>query len=173
MLRVLTAFLIIIGIFTASCQQKTEGGVSEKFKVDPEPVIKEAMKEKKFLILIFESEDCKYCTKLHKEVLNDLDFKQSLVKNKTAIAIINVYGEREVTDPETKQKMNEQALTFAYRVQGYPTIVVFDPAKDYKPIYTIPGYVEKRDFISLLDFLGSNCYQKVQYEKFVENGKSC
>lgn len=46
MLRVLTAFLIIIGIFTASCQQKTEGGVSEKFKVDPEPVIKEAMKEK-------------------------------------------------------------------------------------------------------------------------------
>ncbi len=173
MIRVVSVLFMIFGIIAFSCQQKTEEGVSEKFKIDPEPVIQKAMKEKKFLILIFESEDCKYCTKLHKEVLDDLDFKQSLVKNKTAIAIINVYGEREVTDPETKQKMNEQALTFAYRVQGYPTIVVFDPAKNYKPIYTIPGYVEKRDFVTLLDFLGSNCYQKVQYEKFVENGKSC
>ncbi|WP_456402054.1 thioredoxin family protein [Persephonella sp.] len=172
MRKILSLFLII-GFIAVSCQQKSATTESDKFVVDPEPVIKSAMKDKKFLILIFESEDCKYCTKLHEEVLDDIDFKQSLTKNNTEIAIINVYGEREVTDPETKQKMSEQALTFAYRVQGYPTIVVFDPAKDYKPIYTIPGYVEKRDFITLLDFLGSNCYQKVQYEKYVEAGKTC
>ncbi|WP_457640624.1 thioredoxin family protein [Persephonella sp.] len=173
MIRLLGLLLISFGLIFTSCEQKADSTTSDKFVVDPKPVIKKAMDEKKYLILIFESEDCKYCTKLHKEVLNDPDFKQSLIKNKTEIAIINVYGERNVVDPETKKEMNEQALTFAYRVQGYPTIVVFDPAKDYTPIYTIPGYVAKSDFINLLDFLGTTCYQKVPYEKFVEDGKKC
>jgi thioredoxin-related protein len=158
-----------------SCQQKggTSAG-SDKFKVDPEPIIQDAMKKGKFLIIVFESADCKYCDLLNKEVLNDIDFKQKVIKNNAAIAVVNVYGQREVTDPETGKKMTEEALALAYRVQGYPTIVVFEPKNGkYSILYQIPGYIPKEDFAGLLEYLNSGCYKKVKYPEFVKKGKSC
>ncbi len=169
-----TLAVVFLSLVVFSCQEKGGSGASsEKFKVNPETVIQDALKNKKFLIVIFESADCKYCNKLNKEVLSDLDFKQSAIKNNVDIAIVNVYGQREVTDPETGKKMTEEALALAYRVQGYPTINVFDPDSNFKLLYQIPGYIPKEDFISLLNFLGSKCYQKVRYQDFMKKGQKC
>ncbi|MBK3333317.1 thioredoxin fold domain-containing protein [Persephonella atlantica] len=157
-------------VFILSCQ-KEEG--SKKFAQDPEPIIQDALKNKKILILIFESESCQYCEKLHREVLNQPDFKEKKIKNGIEIAIIDVNGERMVTDPETGAKMEESALAFAYKVTGYPTIIVFDPKQNYKVLYYQPGFIPKQDFMDFLDFLGSGCYQKTKFEQFIENGKKC
>ncbi len=171
--QILSLFLISFLIF--SCEKGGTGKGSEKFKTDPEPIIQDAMKNKKFLFVIFESADCRYCEKLNREVLNKLDFKQKVIKNNGAVAIINVYGQREVTDPETGKKMTEEALALAYRVQGYPTIVVFEPKEDgkMKILYVIPGYIPKEDFEGLLEYLSSGCYKKVKYPEFIKKGKSC
>jgi thioredoxin-related protein len=160
------ALIIFIGC-------KGNSSSSDKFKVDPEPIIQDALKNKKFLILVFESADCRYCEKLNIEVLSQPDFKEKQIKNRVNIAIINAYGNRLITDPETKQKMEESALAVANRVSGFPTIVVYDPEKDFKVIFFQPGYIPKNDFMDFLDYLGSKCYQKVKYQKFIENGKSC
>ncbi|RMD45833.1 MAG: peptide permease [Aquificota bacterium] len=170
LLKVLISFLSIFLVF--SCENKG-GSASDKFKVDPEPVIEDAIKNKKFLFVIFESADCKYCAKLNREVLNTMDFKQAAIKNNAAIAIVNVYGQRTVMDPETRKKMSEEALALAYRVNGFPTIVVFDPNKNFKQLYNIPGYIPKEDFLNLLEYLSSNCYQKVKYPEFIKKGKQC
>ncbi|NPA54366.1 MAG: thioredoxin fold domain-containing protein [Aquificae bacterium] len=174
--RVLIVFTVFIFAFSfVACQKKEVSSTdSNKFKVNPEPIIQDAMKKGKFLILIFESADCKYCDLLNKEVLNDPEFQKHAEKNNVAIAVINVYGQREVTDPETGKKMSEEALTLAYRVQGYPTIVVFEP-KDgkYTILYQIPGYIPKKDFMNFLEYLSSGCYKKIKYQEFVEKGKSC
>ncbi len=175
MLRKISFFTVfLLSVFLFSCQEKGASTSSDKFKVDPEPLIQDAMKKKKFLIIVFESADCKYCDKLNREVLNDLDFKQKVIKNNAVIAVVNVYGEREVTDPETGKKMSEQALAIAYRVQGYPTIAVFEP-KDgkYSLLYEIPGYITKDDFTGLLIYLNSGCYKKVKYLDFELKGRKC
>ncbi|WP_457639543.1 thioredoxin family protein [Persephonella sp.] len=163
--------LFFISVFLlAGCQS---GEKSSKFTVDPESIIQDALKNKKVLILIFESEDCTYCTKLHKEVLDQPDFKEKKIKNNINIGIINVYGDRMVTDPETGAKMEESALAAAYRVTGYPTIIVFDPKQNFKVIFYNPGYIPKKDFMDFLDYLGSGCYQKIKFDEYVENGKKC
>lgn len=171
MKKYLLYLIIVVVSINFSCK-KTENKV-EKFKVDPLPVIEDAMKNKKFLIVIFESESCQYCTKLHKEVLDNIDFKQKLIKNNVTIAIINVYGDRKVIDPETRKYMNEQILAYVYRVQSFPTLIFFDPEKNYKKYAVIPGYIDKEKFSNILNFIGSKCYKQIEYQKWLANGKSC
>ncbi|WP_456382749.1 thioredoxin family protein [Persephonella sp.] len=170
MKKFMALFIALISIYLAGCQS---GEKSSKFTVDPNPAIEDALKNKKILILIFESEDCQYCTKLHKEVLDQPDFKEKLIKNNIKLGIINVYGDRMVIDPETGAKMEESALAAAYRVTGYPTIIVFDPKQNFKVIFYNPGYIPKKDFMDFLDYLGSGCYEKIKFDKYIENGKKC
>ena len=169
-------FLFFISIFLllTSCEKKESGNTSSKFAVDPEPVIKKAMEKNKFLILIFESEDCQYCTRLNKEVLSDMKVKERLIKNGVKIAIIDVNGNRTVIDPETGKEMDEKTLTYIYRITGYPTIIVFDKNNKYKVLYKIPGYMPKDKFIGLLDYLGTGCYKKnIDFNKFLNSGNRC
>ncbi len=144
-----------------------------KFTVDPNPVVKQAVDNKKSLILIFESETCLYCDKLNREVLKDIEVKQSLVKNNIEIAIINVDGSRKVLDPEGKKEVDERTLAGLYRVTGYPTIAVFNPDKNYELIVVIPGYIPKDYFVKLSDYLGTKCYEKIEFQKYIENGGKC
>ncbi|HHG74124.1 MAG TPA: peptide permease [Persephonella sp.] len=172
MRKVLSSLFLLIFVFgIIGCEEK--GKKSDKFAVDPNPIIEDAIKNKKFLILIFESENCRYCEKLHKEVLSQPDFKEKKIKNNVNIAIIDVNGDRMVIDPETKEKMEESALALVYKVTGYPTIVVFDPKDNFKVLFYQPGFIPKKDFINILDYLGSGCYEKIKFDKYIEKGKQC
>ena len=164
-------FLFILVYGNIGCEKT--GKKSDKFAVDPNPIIEDAIKNKKILILIFESETWQYCEKLHREVLNQPDFKEKKIKNNINIAIIDVNGDRMVIDPETKEKMEESALALSYRVTGYPTIIVFDPEDNFKVLFYQPGFIPKRDFMDILDYLGSGCYEKTKFEKYIEQGKKC
>ncbi len=170
------SFIFLTMILSITSCEKKEGdsAKSDKFSVDPGPVIKKAIEKNKFLILVFESEDCQYCTKLNKEVLSDMKVKERIIKNGVEIAIIDVNGTRTVIDPETGKEMDEKTLTFIYRISGYPTIIVFDKNNKYKVLYKIPGYMPKDKFIGLLDYLGTGCYQKnIDFNKFLNNGNRC
>ena len=146
---------------------------NSKFKVDPEKKIQEALNNKKYLMIIVESADCRYCEKLNREVLKDVSIKEKLIKNNTVVAIVNAYGQRKITDPITRKEMEEEAFAIAYRVQGFPTILLFDPTKNYELLTYINGYISKQDFGNLLDFIGSGCYKKTDYETFIRNNKKC
>ncbi|RMA93276.1 thioredoxin family protein [Hydrogenothermus marinus] len=173
MRKILTIFSIFVLFLAISACNKKENQQSEKFKVDPYPVIKDAMKNHKYLMIVFESEECQYCSKLNKEVLNQLDFKEKLIKNNIEVAIVNVYGNRKVIDPETKNEMEEKVLAYLYHVQGFPTTAIFDPTQNYKLLYKFTGYVPKDNFANLVDFIGSSCYKKIPFEKYLENNKKC
>jgi thioredoxin-related protein len=160
---------LVLPFILISC----ESGGENKFKVNPEPIINEAIKNKDYLILVVESESCRYCTKLNNEVLNDKEVKEEMKKNKVKVAIINAYGNRKITDPQSKEQIEEESFALAYRVQGFPTIIVFDPNDNFKMLYYINGYIGKEDFLGLVKFLGSGCYQKIEYQQFVKNGMKC
>ena len=172
-MKKILSFIFMFIFFYGIIGCESTGKKSDKFAVDPNPIIEDALKNKKVLILIFESESCKYCEKLHREVLSQPDFKEKKIKNNIDIAIINVNGDRMVIDPETKAKMEESALALSYRVTGYPTIIVFDPKNNFKVLFYQPGFIPKKDFMDILDYLGSGCYEKVKFDKYIEQGKKC
>lgn len=162
--------LLLIGIFIYSCNKQQS---EPKFTVDPNPVIKQAVDNKKNLIIVFESETCQYCEKLNKEVLKNMEVKQNLIKNNIEIAIVNVDGSRKVLDPEGKKEVDERTLAGLYRVTGYPTIAIFNPNKDYELIGIIPGYIPKDYFIALSNYIGTKCYERTEFQKYIENGGKC
>jgi hypothetical protein len=86
MKKFLGLLFVFILIFTG-CQKS---GSSDKFKIDPEPIIQDALKNKKFLILVFESADCRYCEKLNREVLSQPDFKEKQIKNRYHNTVDNI-----------------------------------------------------------------------------------
>ncbi len=172
-LKYLALVFVLFSLLINGCNKKEEAGKSEKFKVNPLPVIENAMKNKKYLMVIFESEDCRYCTKLNKEVLSDFKVKEKLIKDNFEVAIVNVYGKRPIIDPESRNDMNEQILAYVYKVQGFPTIAIFDPTQNYKLLYKITGYLPKENFINLIDYVGSGCYNKLPFDKYIENNKKC
>jgi len=169
-MKKLSVLLAIFSVILFSCQKNEKA--ESKFTVDPNPVIQNAIQNKKYVMVIFESETCQYCEKLNKEVLSNPDVKQALLKNNIEIAIVNVYGNRKVIDPEGKKEMTESSLAGLYNVTGFPTISIFDPNKNYQLLYQIPGYIPKEMFISLADYIGSGCYQKVKFNEFTDK-KSC
>ncbi len=162
---------LVLMVLMFSCNKQNS---ESKFAVDPNPIIKDAIKNNKNLIVIFESETCQYCEKLNREVLKDMEVKQNLVKNNVEIAIVNVDGKRKVLDPEGKKEMDEQTMVAVYKVTGYPTIAVFIPDKNYELFGVIPGYIPKDYFIKLADYIGQKCYQKIDnFQKYIENGGKC
>lgn len=162
---------LVLMVLIFSCNK--ESG-EPKFTVNPNPVIKNAIENNKNLIVVFESETCHYCEKLDKEVLKDMEVKQNLVKNNIEIAIVNVYGERKILDPEGKKEIDEQTMAQIYRVVSFPTIAVFTPDKNYELFGVIPGYLPKDYFIKLADYIGQKCYQKVDsFQKYIKNGGEC
>lgn len=163
----IASFLFIFSLTNCGSDGK------DKFKVNPEEKIQEALKNNKYLIIIVESADCKYCEKLNREVLSSSSIKEKFIKNNIVYAIVNAYGQRKITDPMTKKEMEEEAFALAYRVQGFPTILVFDPTKNFELLTYINGYISKEDFGNLLDFIGSGCYKKTDYETFIKNHKKC
>lgn len=173
MKKILKVLPILIILIFIGCSKNGNNTKSEKFKIDPLPVMENAIKNKKYLMVIFESEDCRYCAKLNKEVLSDLKVKEKLIKNRFNIAIVNVYGNRPVIDPENKNEMDEKILAYVYKVQGFPTITIFDPTQNYKLLYKITGFLPKDNFINLLDYVGSTCYKKVPFDKYIKGNKTC
>ena len=169
-MKKLVAFLVAAGIVAYGCNKQPS---EPKFSVDPNPVIQQAINSKKNLIVIFESETCQYCDKLNREVLRDIEVKQNLIKNNIEIAIVNVDGSRKVLDPEGKKEVDEKTLSSLYRVTGYPTIAVFNPDKNYELIGVIPGYIPKNYFMKLADYLGTKCYEKMEFQKYIDNGGKC
>ena len=173
-MRYISLVLIFILTFSFLGCTKKEEAKSDKFAVDPYPVIKNAMEKGKYLIIIFESETCKYCERLNKEVLSDLKVKEAAIKNNVEIAIVDVNGSRTVIDPPEKKEVNEQILAYLYRITGYPTIIVFDKDQNYQVLYKIPGYIDKESFLDLLYYLGTGCYKKnIDIRKFREMGRKC
>ena len=166
--------LFLVSLFILSCEKKEQTAKSDKFVVDPYPVMKRAMESGKFLIVVFESETCKYCERLNKEVLADMKVKEAMIKNGVEVAIVDVNGDRTVIDPPEKKEVNEQILAYLYRITGYPTIIVFDKDNNYQVLYKIPGFVDKENFLDLLYYLGTGCYKKnIDIRKFREMGRKC
>lgn len=95
---------------------------------------KAALAEKKLLLMDFTGSDwCGWCIMLDKEVFSKPEFKEYASKH---LVLLELDFPRSKRMPPETAKQNEQ-LMMKYRIQGFPTVVVFD--SEGKPLGAL-GY---------------------------------
>jgi protein disulfide-isomerase len=117
------AALAILGWVGVGCQEAlaAKPGWLENF----EAAKTQAAAEKKHILLDFTGSDwCSWCIKIDKEIFSKPDFKTYSGKNLLLV---------ELDFPEGKElpaavKAQNESLRRQFRVEGYPTIVLLNPA---------------------------------------------
>lgn len=105
----------------------------------------------KKVFLHFFSNWCTYCKKMQQETLGDPPVLDYLDKHFAAVKI------------NTDQY---PGLAAKYRVQGLPTTWFLTSSGE--PISHLPGYVAPEVFLPLLEFVASDSYKTMNFNRFLE-----
>ena len=115
---------------------------------------------KKILVDVY-TDWCGWCKKMDKEVYSNGAVGQTMTSNFIAVKL-NAESQKGVTYDGTS--MTEASLASAMGVTGYPTILFLDPVA--KPITKISGYMEPKEFTSVLGFIGEDHYKTKSFEEY-------
>lgn len=139
-------FLVAAALLAVSCSKKEETPVTATetskpslsakagWLTDYEKAQKEAQANHKLLLMDFTGSDwCGWCIMLDKEVFSKPEFKEYASKH---LILLELDFPRSKRMPPETAKQNEQ-LMMKYRIQGFPTVVVFD--SEGKPLGAL-GY---------------------------------
>lgn len=118
---------------------------------DFKPGIKMAAEQNKPVFLYFYADWCTYCTKL----------KKTTFKNKNVLEFINsqFISIRVNTDVEKDLAVN-------WKVRGLPTSWFLEP--DGTRINSIPGYMDEKQFLSILKYIQSRRYKEMTLHEFIK-----
>ena len=120
-----------------------------------------ARQENKKILVDVYTDWCVWCKKMDKEVYSDSAVGRTLATNFIGVKL-NAESQKGVTFNGTP--MSEADLAGSMGVTGYPTILFLDPAS--KPITKISGYMEPKEFTSVLRFIGEDHYKTQSLEEY-------
>lgn len=171
----ITMFLILL-ISCFSCKENSSDSVSAKNEnaaVRWEKMsagIQNTGSVKKPVLMFFYTEWCIYCKKMDSEVFSDPEISQYLNEN---FVSMRVNPEKESGSIEIMGEKVTPSKLMAYAgANGFPTTLFLDDEK--KPVTTIPGFVEKKAFLSILKYLKEECYQdKISLGDYIKNPEIC
>lgn len=109
-----------------------------------------AKKENKPAILYFYSRFCPYCALMERDVILDSTVKKILDKEVVFIWI----------DGEAREDLRKR-----YSVWGFPTFVLLEPSGKF--IASLPGYIPKRQFLRILDYLKGGHYKRIPLRNYL------
>ena len=115
---------ILTGVF--ACWALLQAGAAElQWNTDLAKAQEQAKKENKLVMLDFTGSDwCGWCIKLNKDVFSTQEFADYAKKN---LVLVEVDFPRH-KELAANQKKANQALQEKYKIEGYPTIIVLNPA---------------------------------------------
>lgn len=107
---------------------------------------------------------CPYCKKLEKESYSQPAIQTLL--NQDFVPVRLTEGDK-TRYRIAGQSVGVQDLFLDYQVTGFPTLVFLEP--DGKLIGKIPGYVEPADFQSLLRYIQTRSYRRMDFDSYRKN----
>jgi len=109
-----------------------------------------AVKEKKPAIVYLFTKSCGYCAAMDRDVLGAKEVRQELGKS---VVFVRVDGQK---TPRIARENN---------LMGYPTTILLDETG--KKLIQIPGYIGKKDFKTILSYLGGRHYKKMTFGQYI------
>jgi len=123
----LCAAFVLAGTITSCSSSSSGGNTGEEWTEDFDAALAEAKKTGKPVLLDFTGSDwCGWCIKLHNEVFVTDEFKAYAAENLVLVTID--FPNRRELSPEIKQR--NARLKAKYGIEGYPTIILIDPATE-------------------------------------------
>ena len=165
----IAAIIVVVALVAAGMTTfltSSRGGAAEssateiKWHSFEEGVVLARQGNKKILVDVY-TDWCGWCKKMDKEVYSNRTVGQTLTSNFIAIKL-NAESQKGVTYDGTS--MTEASLASAMGVTGYQTILFLNPSA--KPITKISGYMEPREFTSILGFIGEDHYKTKSFEEY-------
>lgn len=132
---------------------------SESFKEDIESAKSDG---KQGIMIFFGMEDCPFCHKMKKTVLNQPDVIK-YYKDNFASYEVDVNGDIKISDFDGKPT-SHKLLALKHNVRATPVIAFFDT--DGNKIFTRTGYSSKEEFMLLGDFIATKKYQTLNFSKY-------
>jgi thioredoxin-related protein len=126
-----------------------------------------ARQENKKIMVDVYTDWCTWCKKMDKEVYTNGGVGRTLTSNFIAIRL-DAESQKVVTVDGAP--MNEASLAESMGVTGYPTVVFLDPAA--KPITKISGYMEPKEFTSVLRYIGEDHYKTKSFQEYKNSIKN-
>ncbi|PAF52276.1 thioredoxin fold domain-containing protein [Helicobacter sp. 13S00477-4] len=122
----------------------------------------------KYMMMVFGANGCPYCEKLKKDIKSTPTMKDYIKDHFTAYYINLSYSKMHDFKVGTKDDPKEVKVSTAqlgqmYDVRPTPTIVFSDT--DGKTILEFPGYMPEKQFMAMLEFIGSGEWKKAKDQK--------
>lgn len=129
-----------------------------------------AIKTGKPVFVDFYADWCYWCKEMDRKTFSDKEVIDYVKKNYIAVRID--------TDDQRKkiiyknQTYNSQSFSEAMGIEGLPTTLFID--KKGNIITSYPGYIEKKTFLDLLNYLKKECYlRNVKFDAYIGNKTLC
>ncbi len=143
-------------------------GVEKTQKIDFDEVLKEGYKEVdlsdvfkdtakiapdgKYMVIIFDSKNCKYCKKLRVDIAQNQKLKEKLKNSFSSYSLdVGINRVHKLFHNSKLMDVDTKTLANIYRIEATPTIIFSDKAA--KTILVVPGYMPPKQFLVTLEFI--------------------
>jgi thioredoxin-related protein len=169
-----TSILLVLAVVgvglgaLSSCQKNQAGSDSTSDKIQwhsyNDGITLARNQNKKLLIDVY-TDWCGWCKKMDSDVYSDKNIKTLIASNFVAVKL-NAESSKNVTIGT--DQLDEASLARAMGVSGYPTTVFLESGAG--PITKVAGYMEAKEFATVLRFIGEDHYKNTTFEHFKSSG---
>lgn len=126
-----------------------------------------ARQENKPVVIDFYTDWCSWCKVMDQKTFSVPEVEEYLFTNFIPIRI-NAENQTEKVKFQN-QTFTPRQLTSAFQITGFPS-VAFVTAKE-EVITVVPGYIEKKQFLKMLEYIHQECYKSdVSFDEFLKSG---
>ncbi|MBL0708804.1 MAG: thioredoxin fold domain-containing protein [Sulfurimonas sp.] len=118
----------------------------------------------KHLFVWLHQNGCPYCANMEKIALNDADVK-ALIKKDFLEVHINIDENDTIVYDDFKGNAHNFAKSIGYNF--YPSSLFID--KNANLVYAVPGYKDESIFFTILNYVSSGSYKKVEFEIYKDD----
>jgi thioredoxin-related protein len=148
----------------AATRDPSEHFFQESFGDYQEELATAKEENKKGVMIFFEMDDCPFCHRMKKNILNQPDVQDYFRRNFRVFSL-DIEGDIEMTDFEGKQISQKDFAFQQHRVRATPVIAFFD--LDGQKVMSYTGAArDTKEFLLMGEFVAEGHYKNSSFTKF-------
>jgi thioredoxin-related protein len=122
------------------------------------------------IMLFFEMDDCPFCDRMKKTILNQTELQKRFKQDFMAF-MVDIEGDVEITNFKGEQVKEKDFAEKEFRVRATPVTIFFSPQGEQLFRYTGP-VASVDEFYQMLDYVKSGAYKETSFNRFKRTPKA-